>query len=325
MRRSRRDFLRLATAGAVAAGAFAVPRRGRAQAPVKIGTAVFGAYSLAAPVMVAAEKGFFRAQGVDAEFIPFRGGPDLAKAVMAGEVLIGLTGSTDIIVFREAGMPIKLVAAHGEGNDFVLVGAPDAAPVAELRGKTIGVTRVGATTWVFARMVAKHHGWDPDRDVKIVGLGGLDAQLAALARKEIDAFVWGDFGAVTQAQGRTKVVFRLESLTPKWICYIQYASEEAIRKNADAIRRSTRALFQAIRFLKANPSEAVRITASRFGWSPDAVLAVHRALTPLFLDDGRINLEALRAMQDALLEHGAIKKRLPLEEHYTTEFTPVRV
>src|SRR2546426_7949874 len=30
---------------------------------------------------------------------------------------------------------------------------------------------------------------DPDKDVKIVGLGGLDAQIAALSRKEIHAVV----------------------------------------------------------------------------------------------------------------------------------------
>jgi NitT/TauT family transport system substrate-binding protein len=324
MPRSRRDVLKLAAAGVAAAAIPGAPRRAHGQGPVKIGTAVFGAYSLAAPVMVAAEKGFFKEQGVDAEFVPFRGGPDLAKAVMAGEVLIGLTGSTDILVFREAGMPIKVVAAHGTGNDFVLVGAPEGPPAGELKGASIGVTRAGATTWVFARMVAKHHGWDPERDVKIVALGGLDAQLAALSRKEIGAFVWGDFGAVTGAQGRTKVLFRMESLTPRWISYIQYASEEAIRRSADPIRRVTRALFKAVRFLKANPQESVRITAAKFGWSPEAVLAVHTSLTPLFIEDGRINVEALRAMQDTLLEHGAIKKRLPLEDHFTTEFTPVR-
>jgi hypothetical protein len=30
-------------------------------------------------------------------------------------------------------------------------------------------------------------------------------------------------------------------------------------------------------------------------------------------------------MQDTLLEEKVLQKRLPLDEHYTTEFTPVRV
>jgi hypothetical protein len=41
--------------------------------------------------------------------------------------------------------------------------------------------------------------------------------------------------------------------------------------------------------------------------------------------DGTVSLEALRSMQDTLLEHGVIKKRLPLEEHVARDFTPVKL
>jgi NitT/TauT family transport system substrate-binding protein len=322
MRTSRRRFLRIISS---AAAVVAAPRVARAQATVKVGTAVLGAYTLSAPVVVAVEKGFFKQQGVNAEFLPFRGGPDLVKAVIGGDVLLGLTGSTDIVVFREAGSPIRMVATHGEGNDFVLVGPPEGTKVEDLKGKSIGVTRIGAATWVFARMAARAQGWDADRDVKIVGLGGLDAQLAALARKEVAAFVWGDYGAVTEAQGRTKVIVRMETLTPKWISYIQYASEDQIRRSADRIRRSQRALFQAMRWMKAHPGEAATLVAGKLGWTPEQVAAVHKVSAPIFPEDGRINVEALKAMQDALLEAGSIKKRVPLEDHYTNEFTPVRL
>src|SRR5690348_6851827 len=174
---SRRQFLATSGGALVVAGA---PRIARAQTAVKVGTAVLADYALAGPFIVAVEKGFFRTEGLAAEFVPFRGGPDLVKAVVAGDVLLGAAGSTDIFVAREAGQPLKMVATHTEGNHFTLNVAPDVTGPADLKGKTIGVTRVGATTWVFARMFAKEQGWNADRDIKIVGLGGLDAQLAAL-------------------------------------------------------------------------------------------------------------------------------------------------
>ena len=320
VRLTRRRFLSGATAALAAAPAIA-----RAQPSVKIGTAVLGSYMLAGPVAAAVDKGFFREQGLNAEFVPFRGGPDLVKAVIAGEVLVGLTGATDIVVFREAGMPIRMTATQGEGNDFVLVGPPEGATMAELKGKAIGVTRAGAATWVFARMAAKAQGWDPDRDVKIVALGGLDAQLAALARKEIAAYVWGDYGASTEAQGRTKLVFRLDTLTPKWISSIQYSSEEQIKKNADQIRRATRAIFQAMRFMKRERQAAAAVIGVKLNWAPDVVAAVHHACALHLSETGRINGEDLRAMQDALIDVGSVRKRVPIEEHYTAEFTPVRL
>src|SRR5438552_4683376 len=165
---SRRKLLR---STALAVPALAVPRVVRAQPSIKIGTAVLGDYSLAGPVIVALEKGFFRQEGVNVEFIPFRGGPDLLKAVLSGDVLIGVTGSTDILIFREAGSPIKMIATHTEGNHFTLNVAPDVSSVAGLKGKAIGVTRVGATTWIFARMLDQQEGWEQDKDDESRGHG----------------------------------------------------------------------------------------------------------------------------------------------------------
>src|SRR2546426_11769876 len=99
---SRRRFL----AGAAAAGTVpALARAARAQTPVKIGTAVLGDYSMAGPVIVALERGFFKSEGLAAEFVPFRGGPDLLKAVMAGEGLVGITGRPEMLAFRRGGSP----------------------------------------------------------------------------------------------------------------------------------------------------------------------------------------------------------------------------
>src|SRR5688500_18166006 len=272
---TRRHFLKIGSTAAVMTGPL-LPAIVRAQTAVKLGTAVLGDYSLAGPFLLAAEKGFFKQQALDVEFVAFRGGPNLVKAVIAGEVLLGAAGSTDVLVFREAGMPLKMVATHTEGNHFTLNVAPDVKTAAELKGKTIGVTSVGSTTWIFARLFAREQGWDPDKDVKVVGLGGLDAQLAALSRKEIHAFVWGDGGAVTQLAGKSRVLTRLDSVTPKWISQIQYVSEDGIRRHSEAIRKSMKAIFQALRFMSDQPSEAAGIIAKKIGWSPDAVLGAHK-------------------------------------------------
>jgi NitT/TauT family transport system substrate-binding protein len=320
---SRRRFL-VTVSGAAVAGALA-PAVLRAQPSVKIGTAVLGDYALAGPFIVAADKGFFRTENINVEFVPFRGGPNLVKAVISGEVLLGAAGSTDIFVFREAGMPLKMVATHTEGNHFTLNGAPDLGGVADLKGKAIGVTSVGATTWVFARMLAKQQGWDPDKDVKVVGLGGLDAQLAALARKEIHAFVWGDGGAVTQLAGKSRMLMRLDKVTTKWISQIQYVSEDGIKKQGDDIRKVMKGLFAAIKYMTEHTADAAELVAKKIGWSPEAVLAAHKISGGLMSHDGTMSLEALRSMQDTLLEYGTIKKRLPLEEHVARGFTPVKL
>src|SRR5262249_61362450 len=100
--------------------------------------------------------------------------------------------------------------------------------------------------------------------------------LAALARREIAAYVWGDGGAVTELQGKSKVLMRLDAVTPKWISQIQYASEDAIKRQVDPIRKSQRALFRAIKLMREAPKDAAEVVAKKLGWTPEAGVPAHQ-------------------------------------------------
>jgi NitT/TauT family transport system substrate-binding protein len=324
---SRRQFFQVTTGGLVAAsGVVGRARPVAAQGPtVKIGSAVLGDYSMVTPILVALEKGFFKAQGVTVEFQPFRGGPDLVKAVVAGQIHIGTTGATDVPVFRATGAPIRFIASGVDHNHFTLNVAPAIGRAADLKGKSIGVTRVGAATWIFAVMLAKQQSWDPEKDVTIVGLGGLDAQLAALARGEIAAYVWGDGGAVMELQGKSKILLRFDTVTPKWISQAYYATDEYIKGNKDAIQRALKGLIQGVRFMQENTKEAAKIASKTLQWTEEAILRAHQISGPLLSKDGTLSVEAIEAMQTTLLEYKVQDKRVPTADLYTAEFTPVRV
>src|SRR5215831_16326407 len=196
---TRRRFLEVAGGTLAASAARLRSASPQAVTPVKVGCVVLGDFGINAPTLVAIEKGFFKQNGIDAEMIPFKGGPDLLKGVLAGGVDLGLTGATDPLVFRERGTTIRALATILEKNHFTLTVGPQVKRIEDLKGGTIGVTVVGSTTWVFARMLAKKMGWDPERDVRILGVGGLDSQAAALKRNEIQAAVFGDAGVVLEA------------------------------------------------------------------------------------------------------------------------------
>ena len=72
------------------------------------------------------------------------------------------------------------------------------------------------------------------------------------------------------------------------------------------------------------PDDAAEIISKKIGWSTEAVLAAHTVSGPLLSHDGTVSMEALKTMQDTLLELGVIKKRLPIDEHVAKAFYPVR-
>lgn len=330
-RLTRRRFL-TATGAAIAAGAMAPwlgPARvfGQQSAPVpfKIGPVVLGDLANVAPILVGMEKGFYRENGVAVEMIPFTGGPPLLRGVLAGTVDLGISGATDPLVFRAAGAAIRGVAVVTEKNHFVLVAAPGITRVEDLKGATIGVTAPGASTWVFARLLAKRQGWDPARDIRIVGLGGFDAQVASMRRGETKAFVWGDGGAVAEVLGVGRIILRLDDITPKWISQLAYATSDTIRRRKEDLRKVLRGHFQAMKFCRDNADETIRIAARGIGWTEPATRRAYEVSRPLMSADGRFDVEAYRLMQETLLELGVLSVRLPLVDHFTTEFTPVKI
>jgi NitT/TauT family transport system substrate-binding protein len=320
---TRRRFLTAVAGGVLAAGVR--PARAQQLAPVKIGAVVLGDFGVVAPSMVAIDKGLFKQNGLDAELIPFKGGPDLVKGVLSGSVDIGITGATDPLVFRERGTSIRAIAETLEKNHFALVVGPSVKRLEDLKGGTIGCTAVGSTTWIFARMLAKKMSWDPEKDVRIVGVGGLDAQAAGLKRGELQAFVFGDAGAVVEVQGTGRILMRLDEVTPKWISLVAYSTDEVIRSKRETLGKAVRGMFQGARFCRENADESIRIVSKGIGWPEAATRRAYELVRPLMSMDGRIDLDAMRFMQDTLLDLGVLKKRLPLEDHYTAEFTPVKL
>jgi ABC-type nitrate/sulfonate/bicarbonate transport system substrate-binding protein len=289
---------------------------------LRIGTAVLGDYGLVAPISIAMVKGFFEKHGLDVEFSPFPGGPRGGAALIAGEIDILSTGVTDLYVLKDKGEDVRVIGNNNDGLHMTLVVAKDVNKLEDLKGKVIGVTAVGAYTWHLARAIAERMGWEVDRDVNIAALGGFDAQVAALKRGEIAAFVWGDFGAVAEALGVGKVLLTLDEIIPgKWQDQPILAKHDFVKKNPDAINRLILAYMEAWRYIRLHPDEAAMIISKK---TEVPVEAVKRAmeLTKISID-GRIDLTAIENMRDFLYNRGAIKTQYPAEDYIVRGFVPV--
>jgi NitT/TauT family transport system substrate-binding protein len=123
---------------------------------------------------LAASKGFFRDEGLDVEI--FRMGTRVATlAISSGELgyFVSIGASVQAAI---AGIPTRVVASYVPAL-FALVSRPEYKSVRELKGKTIGVSVIGATPHMIARMIVKHFGLDPEKDVTFVNTGGPEGRL----------------------------------------------------------------------------------------------------------------------------------------------------
>ena len=78
------------------------------------------------------------------------------------------------------GLPVKVVACYLPATPIALIARPEFKSVQELKGKTIGLNTFGGTLESTARLIVKHFGLDPDKDVKFLATGTVDSRFAAM-------------------------------------------------------------------------------------------------------------------------------------------------
>src|SRR5436305_228297 len=101
------------------------------------------------PFVLAQQRGYFKAEGLNVTFQVGKGGVDVAKQVGAGNAVIGGgIGDTSIIV-RPNGVPVRSVALLGGGALMQLVLDKDKGltTVKDLKGKTVTVLAYQDTTY----------------------------------------------------------------------------------------------------------------------------------------------------------------------------------
>jgi ABC-type nitrate/sulfonate/bicarbonate transport system substrate-binding protein len=68
-----------------------------------------------------------------------------------------------------------------------MMALPEIKSVADLKGKTVGVTRFGSSTDFALRYLVQKNGFNPDKDLNILRLGGMPELAAALSKRLIVA------------------------------------------------------------------------------------------------------------------------------------------
>jgi len=131
---------------------------------VKIGVLKVGA---SGPLYVAADRGYFTAQGLDVTLVNFGAGQAVAVAVASGDIDIGVTGLTAGLYNLASGGQIRVIAGlhrevpgfHTEGY-FASKRAYDAGltSLKDIGGHSMALTTIGSTTHYAVALVAMKYG-----------------------------------------------------------------------------------------------------------------------------------------------------------------------
>ena len=136
------------------------------------------------PFIIARDRGFFREEGLEPEFI-FMKAIQTVQAMLAGGVDFGTATGTGISAAVN-GADVRVVFALSEKPSFDMIALPSITNVGQLRGKKIGISAPGSLTEIIARQVLIANKIPLDQ-VAMMPLGTSDITWVALKAGTIDA------------------------------------------------------------------------------------------------------------------------------------------
>jgi ABC-type nitrate/sulfonate/bicarbonate transport system substrate-binding protein len=159
------------------------------------------------PLLIAVEEKSFQKYGLEVTPIFMGGSPLINSAILSGEFPIGFTGGGAVMSSRLAGSDLIAIAEPLPVLTIDGWARPEINAVAELRGKRIGVTRFGASSYFAGLSMLESAGIKPN-EVVFIQNGGVGESLAALLGGRVDACMIGyPFGLRAKKEG-FRLLFR---------------------------------------------------------------------------------------------------------------------
>jgi NitT/TauT family transport system substrate-binding protein len=279
------------------------------------------------PWVVAKQRGYYAAEGLDVVFETAKGGADVAKQVGAGNAIIGgAMGDTPIIV-RGNGIPVKAVAVLG-GQGLTQLVVPENSPIngpADLKGKIVNVSAFQETTFYATLGMLAAVGLSR-ADVDIQAVGAANIWKLFLARKADAMSGAPDFIAEVEEQG-TKVRVIPSSKYFGSMGQAIVASDKTIQEKPELIKKLVRATLKGMKDIIDDPAAAAKdyvIHVPERQGQEQKVQRIFELYKRYVYGQqtrlGEMNPEQLKALQAFYVSHEITRNALPLDDLYTNQF-----
>ncbi|WP_239002798.1 ABC transporter substrate-binding protein [Rhodovastum atsumiense] len=233
-------------------------------------------------VPVAREKGFFTRHNLDVEMVNFGGSTDqLLEAIATGKADAGVGMALRWLKPLESGFDVKIASGiHGGCLRLFTRPGNGIARLADLRGKTIGVSDLTAPDRNFFAILLQQAGIDPAREVEW-RVFSADILPVALQKNEIQAFSLGDpLGWLARERdGLVELATNLSGAYQNRVCCILGVRGSLIRQERETAVALVQALLDAQAWVVANPDAAAAVFAPYAKARPEQLAAMLRSQT----------------------------------------------
>ncbi len=211
----------------------------------------------------AQEVGFFKKNGLDSELVYSPSTTTAVSAIIAGEIPVGNAAGSGVASAAVGGANLIMVACMLNTLPYELVVQQNIRSAEDLRGKSIGISRIGSASDVAARALIKGLGLEPVKDVPILQVGGAPERAGAFRSGRIAGFP-SPPGIIQLAEGMPhRVLISTADFQKRYdfpyICAT--TTKPFLSSHRETVKRVLMALIEATHFFKTRKEESKKILA----------------------------------------------------------------
>ena len=276
---------------------------------IVIGTPSRGLFEF--PAVVAIRRGYYKDEGLDADKVQMQ--PAIAvKALISGDIDYLLAWGSAIRA-AVTGVPIKAVVGMAARPLHVLIARPDIKTPKDLKGKIIGVDSFAGTVDYLSRVAARHFGFEPEKDIRIIVTGESPTRLAALRAGSIDATpIDVAFAMKAEDEGFRRLLY-LGDIIELPLSGIA-VTDNKLQTQREQVKKVVRGSLRGSRFMKQNRGETIQMLSDYLRITASQAAKAYDTSINSFTDDGIISDKGVNLDVQLTKERLKMTKEIPLSQ-----------
>lgn len=222
-----------------------------------------------------------------------------------GPIRAYLSGNTDFVFIGS----VKNVLTHS------IMGKPEIKRPEDLKGKRIGVGRIGGNSHYFTQLAMRQKGLDPLKDANLIQTGGAPETFLALATGAVDA------ASITTPQD-TRAAFQGfnyvidgRQIKPPYVATGFVTLRSVIAKRPKVVSQFLRAMAESLKLMTTDRDLAFRVISKRIGLTDRKVFdAAYAAELKVLEARFEIKPLAIQATLDEIAKTDSRAKQVKAEQ-----------
>jgi ABC-type nitrate/sulfonate/bicarbonate transport system substrate-binding protein len=273
---------------------------------------------------VAAEKGFYKEQGVEVNLIPYSEENKPIDAVVSGRATFGITGADELILAREKGLPVKAFGVIYKINPVAAYSLKKSGITkpSDFVGKTVGIEKGINVEYLYSAMMSK---LKIDRSkINEIAIGPTATELLEGKTDVSTGYVINEPQQAI-AVGQDVNIILMADYGVNMYADVLFATENTIATNPSLVERFLRGTLEGWQYAIENVDEAVNITLKYATGSTRSHEEYMLNSSLSLINDGESPLGWMdknkwAQVSSILHEQNIFKKEVNVSDAYTMQF-----